>query len=507
MDSRVTHGGYRSLAVLGTGSDVGKSVVATALCRIFSDAGIDVAPYKAQNMSNNSGVTQDGSEIGRAQIAQAEAARVVPTADMNPVLLKPNSDKGAQVVLQGRVCSTESAGSYFRDTSRWAAAAAESLERLMRKHELIVIEGAGSCAEMNLYERDFVNFRTARAAGAAVLLVADIDRGGVFAQVAGTLAIIPPEDRALVKGVIINRFRGDIGLFRDGVRIIEEMTGVPVLGVIPYFRGFSIDAEDAVPLAAKVDPPDEPQQSRTGVAAIYLPHISNFTDLSPFENDPAVELHYLHYPRSLSAYRMLVLPGSKNVRGDLEWLRSTGWEERIREFRSQGGMVAGLCGGYQMLGNSISDPSGVEAAEGESRGLGMLDISTILEKEKILANASGEIEGAALRCRGYEIHMGRTYPGGACRPFMKVLQRNGRPAGDYDGAVSPDGRVIGTYFHGIFDEPAVRHWFLGLADPGYRPARSEFSPEEGYRMLARHVAAHIDCDRLFSLAGKSGFKP
>jgi adenosylcobyric acid synthase len=504
MDRSVKKGECRSIAVLGTGSDVGKSVVATALCRIFSDAGIDVAPYKAQNMSNNSGVTPDGSEIGRAQIAQAEAARVVPTADMNPVLLKPNSDTGAQIVLQGKVCSNESAKGYFRDTSVWAAAAAESLERLMRRHELLVIEGAGSCAEMNLYARDFVNFRTARAAGAAVLLVADIDRGGVFAQVAGTLAVIPPEDRALVKGVIINRFRGDIELFRDGVRIIEEMTGIPVIGVIPYFRGFSIDAEDAVPLASKVDPQGEPQDGKTGVAALYFPHISNFTDLSPFECDPGVDLHYLHYPRSLAGYRMLVLPGSKNVRGDLHWLRSIGWEERIHAFRAQGGIVVGVCGGFQMLGATIADPSGIEGDSGESHGLGMLDISTILEKEKILSNASGEIEVEALKCRGYEIHMGRTVLSGGCRPFLKVLQRNGKSVVDADGAVSPDGRVIGTYFHGIFDEPAVRHHFLGLADPQYRSSRKEFSPEEGYRELARHVAAHVDCDLLFSLTGKPG---
>ena len=245
---------YRSLAVFGTASDVGKSIVATALCRIFSNAGIDVAPYKAQNMSNNSGVTSDGLEIGRAQIAQAEAARVTPNADMNPVLLKPNSDTGAQVVLQGKACGTETAKGYFKDTTLWAEAARESLDRLMQRHELVVIEGAGSCAEMNLYDRDFVNMRTAKAADAAVILVADIDRGGVFAQVVGTLAVLPAEDRALVKGIIINRFRGDIDLFRDGVTMLESMTGVPVLGVIPYFRGFVIDAEDAVPLSAKVDP-------------------------------------------------------------------------------------------------------------------------------------------------------------------------------------------------------------------------------------------------------------
>ncbi|MBN1279108.1 MAG: cobyric acid synthase [Chlorobium sp.] len=497
----------RAIAVFGTASDVGKSVIATALCRIFRDAGIDVAPYKAQNMSNNSGVTPDGFEIGRAQIAQAEAARVVPTADMNPVLLKPNSDTGAQVVLQGKVCSTETAKGYFRDTSLWAAAAKESLERLMGRHELLVIEGAGSCAEMNLYDRDFVNFRTARDAGASVVLVADIDRGGVFAQVAGTLAVIPPEDRALVKGVIVNRFRGDIELFRDGVRMLEEMTGVPVLGVVPFFRGFSIDAEDAVPLASKVDPAGLPDQGKTGVAVLYFPHISNFTDLTPLEEDSAVELHYLHYPRSLEGYSMLVLPGSKNVRGDLAWLRSLGWEERIREFRERGGLIAGVCGGFQMLGRSIADPSGVEGEPGASAGLGLLDCETVLENEKFLCNASGILDDAdGVKSRGYEIHMGRTTRSQGIKPFMRVVSRNGESVCDNDGAVSTDGNVIGTYFHGIFDEPQVRHRFLSLADPGYRPSRHEHGIEESYDRLANHVAGYLDLEKLYAMIDKPYLK-
>jgi adenosylcobyric acid synthase len=498
----------RAIAVFGTASDVGKSVIATALCRIFRDAGIDVAPYKAQNMSNNSGVTPDGFEIGRAQIVQAEAARVVPTADMNPVLLKPNSDTGVQVVLQGKVCSTETAEGYFRDTSVWAAAALDSLERLMRRHELLVIEGAGSCAEMNLYQRDFVNFRTARAAGASVVLVADIDRGGVFAQVVGTLAVIPPEDRTLVKGVIINRFRGDIELFQGGVRMLEEMTGVPVLGVVPYFRGFSIDAEDAVPLASKVDPSGEPEKGKTGVAAIYFPHISNFTDLSSLEQDATVDLHYLHYPRSLDGYSMLVLPGSKNVRGDLAWLRSLGWEERIREFRATGGLIVGICGGYQMLGSSIADPSGVEGEPGVSAGLGLLDCETVLESQKCLCNASGILDDAeGLKSRGYEIHMGRTTLSHGTKPFMRVTSRNGEAVSDADGAVSGNGRVIGTYFHGIFDEPQVRHRFLSLADPRYRPSRHEHGIEESYDRLASHVGLHLDLERLYAMIDKPSGNP
>jgi len=496
----------RTIAVLGTASDVGKSIVATALCRIFRDAGIDVAPFKAQNMSNNSGVTPDGLEIGRAQVVQAEAARVAPTADMNPVLLKPNTDTGAQVVLQGKVSSTESAKGYFRDTSKWAAAAFESLRRLMEKHELLVIEGAGSCAEMNLYERDFVNFRTAREAGASVILVADIDRGGVFAQVVGTLSVIPPEDRLLVKGVIINRFRGDIELFRDGMEMIEKMAGIPVLGVIPYFRGFTIDAEDAVPLSAKVDPTAGPASGKIGVAVIYFPHISNFTDLSPLEEDSGVDLHYLHYPRSLDGYHMLVLPGSKNVRGDLDWLRSMGWEEEIMKFRRRGGLIMGICGGFQMLGESIADPYGLEGEPGRSSALGLLPVATELEREKYLSNSVGRaVEGGA-RASGYEIHMGRTAVSGACTPFLHVTGRNGVGVEDTDGVVSVDERVIGTYFHGVFDEPGLRSMLLRRAGGGYASVaaatnrRSELDGK--YDMLAEHFSRHLDLDKVFALAGQ-----
>ncbi|TLU51741.1 MAG: cobyric acid synthase [Chlorobium sp.] len=489
----------RALAVLGTGSDVGKSIVATALCRIFSNAGIDVAPYKAQNMSNNSGVTPEGFEIGRAQIVQAKAARVVPTADMNPVLLKPNSDVGAQVVLQGKVCTTETAQGYFRDTSTWAAAAKESLERLMHKHELVVIEGAGSCAEMNLYERDFVNFRTARASGAAVILVADIDRGGVFAQVSGTISIIPIEDRALIKGVIINRFRGDIELFKDGVAMLETMTGVPVLGVIPYFRGFTIDAEDAVPLSSKVDPPCEPEPGKIGIAVIYFPHISNFTDLSPLEQDAAITLHYLHYPRSLKGYKALILPGSKNVRGDLEWLISLGWEHEIHAFREAGGIIIGICGGFQMLGKSIADPDGVEGPCGISRALGLLDVETVLEKDKCLSNIRGIIAGETCEAYGYEIHQGRSAVFGGCVPFIRISTRNNMPENDVDGAVSPDGKVIGTYFHGIFDETAVKEWFISLVEPTFKAERQQKGPQENYELLAKHFSRYLNLAKVFEI--------
>ena len=492
----------RNIAVLGTASDVGKSVVATALCRIFSNAGIDVAPFKAQNMSNNSGVTPEGGEMGRAQIVQAHAARVAPHTDMNPVLLKPNTDTGAQVVLQGRVCADRTAREYFGDTSSWAAAAFESLDRLAARHGMLVIEGAGSCAEMNLYQRDFVNFRTARRAGASVILVADIDRGGVFAQVAGTLAVIPPEDRELVKGVVVNRFRGDRSLFDDGVRMLEEMTGVPVLGVIPYYRGFTIDAEDAVPLSSVVDPKHDPSPERTGVAAIYFPHISNFTDLAPLEADPSVELHWLHHPRRLDAYRALVLPGSKNVRGDLEWLSAMGWGEHIEAFRRSGGSILGICGGYQMLGHFIEDPHGVEGAPGRSPGLGLLPVGTVLERDKALCNCRGRLAGTQIEVGGYEIHMGRSAPvGDVPAPLVEVEERNARPDPGNDGALSPDGRVMGTYLHGFLDRPRVREWFLSRVDNRYCPASGVDAGADPFELLAEHFAANLDMAALFRIAG------
>jgi adenosylcobyric acid synthase len=493
----------KHLAILGTASDVGKSVVATALCRIFSNAGIDVVPFKAQNMSNNSGVTASGLEMGWAQIVQAQACRVLPEADMNPVLLKPDSDTGAQVVLQGKVCADRKARDYFSDTSRWSAAAFESLERLMEKHDLVVIEGAGSCAEMNLYDRDFVNFRTARKADAAVILVADIDRGGVFAQVAGTLALLPSEDRAMVRGIVVNRFRGDISLFEDGVSLLEGLTGLPVLGVIPYFRGFTIDAEDAVPLSSAVDPSRGPAKGKIGIAALYFPHISNFTDLAPLQEEPAVDLHYLHYPKPLDGYKALILPGSKNVRWDLEWLFSTGWKEPLLDFRRRGGIIMGICGGFQMLGSSVDDPCGVEGNPGTSAGLGLLPVTTVLEREKMLCNAAGVICGTDIRVNGYEIHMGRTSVPSNLSPLIRVLDRNPTAEADDDGAWSEDGTVFGTYFHGFFDHPSAKSWFLSMLDSNYRAQDAGKAARDVYELLADHFSRHLDLDSVFRLVGYS----
>ncbi len=489
----------KNLAVFGTASDVGKSIVVTALCRIFSNAGIDVAPFKAQNMSNNSGVTPDGLEIGRAQVVQAEAARVVPTADMNPVLLKPNTDIGSQVVLHGEVAANRSAKEYFGNTGVWAERAFESLERLSNRYEMLVIEGAGSCAEMNLYDRDFVNFRTARVADAQVILVADIDRGGVFAQIAGTLSVIPAEDRERVKGVIVNRFRGDATLFDDGVRIIEKLAGVPVLGVIPYFRGIAIDAEDAVPLQAVVDPAAPPDHSKISIAVIYFPHISNFTDFAVLESNDIIEVHYLHHAKDLKKYQAVILPGSKNVRGDLEWMFAKGWGEKLEEFRANGGTIFGICGGYQMLGKLIDDPHGLEGAAGQSKGLGLIPVETVLQPKKQLFNSKGCMLEDALKVQGYEIHMGQTRQVGEGMPLLQVSSRNNMPVGDYDGFRSADGKVMGTYFHGIFDGKEFREWFLRLLAPNFVENGAGLDRDHEYDRLADHFEEHLAMDTIYRI--------
>lgn len=495
----------RCLAVLGTGSDVGKSIVVAALCRIFSDLGVRVAPFKAQNMSNNSFVTLDGGEVGRAQVVQAEAAGIEPHTDMNPVLLKPCTDTGAQLVLHGRTVGNREAAVYFKDTSGLFREAKESLRRLRASHDLIIMEGAGSCAEVNLRARDFVNFRMAHAAKAPVILVADIDRGGVFAQIVGTLAVIPPKDLARLRGIIINKFRGDASLFREGISWIEQHTGLPVLGLIPYVRHMEIDSEDGVPLDIITDPPFDAVSGKFALAVIRLPHISNFTDFAPFGSDPSLALHYLARPRSLHGYAVVILPGTKNVRADLEWIRYTGWVDKINAYAAHGGCIVGICGGYQMLGTKILDPYGVEGSPGMTEGLRLLDVSTSLTKKKVLTRVKGIRETDREEVEGYEIHMGRTRRGAGTDYAFQIIVRQGRDVDICDGATSPNGRVWGTYIHGLFDRPGFRTAFLKRLDARYVPPSNPYDLQSGfketqYRLLADHFRSHLDMDRLMEIA-------
>ena len=507
------------LCVFGTGSDVGKSWIVTGLCRLARRAGLAVVPYKAQNMSNNAAVTPLGGEIGRAQHVQAEAAGVVPHVDMNPILLKPNTDTGSQVIVLGRARGNQSARAWFADdiaARRRLVLAA--LDRLRARADLVIAEGAGSCAEVNLRGRDVVNMPVAHHADAPVVLVADIHRGGVFAQVVGTLEVMDAADRARVAGVIVNRFRGDVSLFEDGRRWLERRTGLPVLGVVPWTRAARIESEDGLPVDARVDPPPPAEPDRLHVAVIRLPHIANFTDFDALEAQ-GVAVHYLATPRDLAPYDAVILPGSKNTRGDLAWLRRSGHAARIREFHAAGGHVLGICGGYQMLGRGVADPHGVEGPPGETSGLGLLPVETTLARTKTVTRTRGRLlDAPEVAVAGYEIHAGRTRRDPGTRALAAVEARTGQGAAGLaaeeeaedalDGAISGDGRVRGTYLHGIFDEPGAARALLGPLRPELPWPEAVPSPrawrDAQYDILADHLAGCLDLGALWGLVGLPG---
>lgn len=487
----------KNIAVLGTASDVGKSISTTALCRIFYEMGFKVAPYKAQNMSNNSFVSLSQGELARAQAVQAEAAHLEPTVDMNPILLKPSSDSVAQVIVHGKVLKNSEAKAYFSDTSFYREQAFLSLDRLNSQFDMVVIEGAGSCAEMNLRASDFTNFAVAHHANASVILVADIDKGGVFAQIIGTLDLLEAKDRALVKGIIINRFRGDASLFADGIKFIEERTQIPVLGLIPYFKDIHIDSEDGLPLDALVDPKESIDKQFITIAVLLLPHISNFTDVMPLIDPLTTRLHFLRRVRSLGGYDLVLIPGSKNVRRDLSWLHSCGWSDELKKYREEGGNIGGICGGYQILGEKISDPEGIEDAIGESIGLGMLPIETTLCATKQVCRSEGKWIGTGQRVSGYEIHHGITRKTSDCGSLIRIDARDGHQMMQDDGALSDDKKVWGCYMHGLFDSPAFRAYFLNSISNkkiqvSERLQSSYDDRQHNYHLLAEHFRAHLD---------------
>ncbi len=493
MDHQKQRGIAPCIAVLGTGSDVGKSVIAAALCRSLVRRGLRVAPFKAQNMSNNSGVTPEGLEMGRAQIVQAEAAKKAPHVDMNPILLKPTSEIGSQVILLGRVYGNSTARDYYERKEGLFQKAAGALNRLRAAHDLVVLEGAGSCAEVNLMAQDIVNLRMAEEAEAPVLLVADIHRGGVFAQIVGTLECLEERQRAMIRGFIVNRFRGDLALFADGVRWIEQRTGRPVFGVLPWFNDIRIESEDSVVI-------ENPRRIYPGaggavaVAVIRLPHISNFTDFEPLSAVQGLEVHFIEQPQDLSGFGAVILPGSKNTRFDLDWLKTSGWEQVILKYHGQGGHVLGICGGYQMLGRWVHDPEGHEGRPGSTPGLALLPVETVLRAPKtttLTRFAWQDAEGS-----GYEIHMGQTERRGGESLFC-VQARNGRPLSDEDGCTSADRRAMGTYMHGLFDNPAITaRWLDAVGVKGVQP------PAIGG--LADHFEKHVDVDAIIALAQGRG---
>lgn len=493
--NKKTNGPAACLAVFGTGSDVGKSIVTTALCRFFSNGGLRVAPFKAQNMSNNSGVTPEGLEMGRAQIVQAEAARIPPHVDMNPVLLKPTSEVGSQVVCLGVAVENSTAQEYHAKKASLLATAQNALDRLRNAYDLVVIEGAGSCAEVNLMAHDIVNFRMAQYADAPVILVGDIHRGGIFAQLIGTMGCLSAAEADRICGFIINRFRGDIRLFQDGVAWIEEKTGKPVFGVLPWYTHFTIEAEDSV----VIEQPDTGRSKRIdgpAVAVIRIPHISNFTDFDPLANIAGLDLRFIEKVHDLSSYAAVILPGSKNTRFDLAWLKKSGWADPIIRFARNRGHVLGICGGYQMLGTAVHDTGGCEGPAGSTEGLGLLPVETHLKAPKTTTLTWFSWDG--IEGRGYEIHMGETLRSGGA-PLFHVHERNGTPCSDRDGCVSMDSRIIGTYVHGLFDSPEITEKWLrriGIGDVHVPESPGPAARDKDYDLLTAHFQQYIDTEAI-----------
>lgn len=468
----------RALMVQGTSSSAGKSLLVTALCRIFARRGVRVAPFKAQNMSNNAAVCPDGAEIGRAQATQAAAAGIEPSAEMNPILLKPEADARSQVVVMGRPWRVLPAGAYYERTSELWSVVTAALDRLRSTNELVLIEGAGSPAELNLRAGDIVNMAVARYAQAPVLLVGDIDRGGIFAQLLGTLWLLEPDEQALVRGLVVNKFRGDHNLFAGGVRILEERAGVPVLGVIPFLHGLTLPEEDAVALDAAVG--HCPSAVAIDIAVVRLPRIANFDDFDPLASEPGVQVRYVSSLQALGRPHAVILPGTKSTIGDLLWLWEQGLVEAIQQLASEGTAVVGICGGYQMLGRVVRDPDHVESPTEEAPGLGLLPVETVFGGEKATHQARARVLGkwgwlaavAGQTVHGYEIHMGRTT---SSQPWLEITGRNGSPASLEDGAVSVDGHVWGCYLHGLFENQAVRRAWLSSLGQGSREAREQES--------------------------------
>jgi adenosylcobyric acid synthase len=434
-----------ALMVQGTTSDAGKSTLVAGLCRVMRRRGVRVAPFKPQNMSLNSAVGADGGELGRAQALQAQAAGIEPTSDMNPILLKPHSDRGAQVIVQGRPVGELDAAAYhdYKRIAREAVLA--SYARLAAAYELILIEGAGSPAEINLRAGDIANMGFAEAIDCPVVLIADIDRGGVFAHLVGTLALLSESERARVTGFVINRFRGDPALLEPGVDWLESHTGKPVFGVLPYLDGLHLDAEDAISRL----PERAAGASTLAVRVPVLPRIANHTDFDPLRAHPQIDFRYVEGPADPGGADLIILPGSKSVRADLECLRECGWPKYLEHHLRYGGKLIGICGGLQMLGERVTDPRGIEGPPGESPGLGWLALHTVLHPEKQLRNVSGRLALEEARVRGYEIHMGLSTGTALSRPAVRLDD------GRVDGVMSADGQILGTYLHGLFEEPAA----------------------------------------------------
>ena len=481
----------RVLMVQGCTSDAGKSTVVAALCRWLRRRGIAVAPFKPQNMALNSAVTVDGGEIGRAQAVQAHACGLEPHTDFNPVLLKPHSDTGAQVIINGHAVASMDARGYHRYKRVAMGAVLAAHERLSARYEAIVVEGAGSPAEVNLRENDIANMGFAEAVDCPVILVADIDRGGVFAHLVGTLAVLTPSERERVVGFVINRFRGDVALLQSGLDWLERETGKPVLGVLPYLHDLHLEAEDALSRERR-----RVTDARLRVVVPVFPRISNHTDFDALRANPAIELCFVGAGQVLPPCELIVLPGSKSTRADLAWLREQGWESAIARHLRYGGKLIGICGGLQMLGEAVHDPAGIEGAAGSTPGLGWLALETTLAPTKQLHRVRGRLSLDDAAVSGYEIHCGISTGAAMAHPSSRLDDGRG------DGAMSADGQVLGSYLHGLFDTPEAQAALLRWA--GWREARAvdiAALREASIERLADMIDGHLDTGRLAALFG------
>ncbi|WFU38312.1 cobyric acid synthase [Bradyrhizobium sp. CB82] len=479
----------RALMIQGTGSDVGKSLVVAGLARAARRRRLRVLPFKPQNMSNNAAVTVDGGEIGRAQALQAVAAGVEPHTDMNPVLLKPETDVGAQVIVQGKRLATARARDYAAMKPSLMGAVIESFERLKARSDLVLVEGAGSPAEVNLRRADIANMGFARKADVPVVLIGDIDRGGVIAQLVGIKTVIDPDDAAMIHGFVINKFRGDPALFDDGYRLIQDKTSWRGFGVLPWFtRAGELPAEDALGLGEARKP------GRCKIAFLALSRIANFDDLDPLKLEPNVDLVMVRPGEAIPGdARLVIIPGSKSTRGDLTFLRTQGWDIDLLAHHRRGGHVLGVCGGYQMLGRSVDDPKGIEGPAGETAGLGLLDVTTVMSPKKTLTRVTARHGGTSEAIDAYEIHIGHTDGPDRARPFAML---DGAP----EGAISSDGRVHGSYLHGLFTSDGFRRAFLAQLDIPATDQPYGARVESALDALADHIETHLDVEGLLALA-------
>ncbi len=496
----------RALQICGTGSGVGKSVIVSALCRIFLQDGYKVCPFKAQNMALNSFVTKEGGEMGRAQVVQAHACGIDPSVDMNPILIKPASDVNAQIIVRGRPIGNMNAQAYVRYKSRLVRTVQESFKKLIGKYEIVVIEGAGSPAEINLKAHDIVNLKMAAFAKAPVILVGDIDKGGVFAWLIGTLELLNKKERKMIRGFIINKFRGDKTLLQSGIDFLERKTGIKVLGVIPYYRDIYIPEEDSVPLENFINK-GEQKERKLNINVIYLPHISNFTDFDALGKEADVNLRYISRAEELDSPDVVIIPGTKNSYGDLDYLKKSGLSEKILAIirKNPKAVLIGICGGFQMLGEKI-----IESKQKKIDGLGVLEMVTDFKKEKILCQVKAQEINSGLEVSGYEIHHGRTCNIKDYKPVFKIIERRGRKTGEFEGMGIENNRIWGTYIHGIFDADIFRRHFLNTLrlKKGWPllTKTTNLGLDKELDKLAELVRANIDTKLLYRILNREEVK-